>query len=217
MNKALIWKEYRDIRLPLIITVLSCAVLALFIILVNRQHTHHIFIFFSMSRSSTGIREVLIHFTVFVMCIYALLAGAESFASEYQAKTFDFLTSRSVSRDELWRCKFGIRISTLLLPVLYLILADRFLLRDKLDYQYQCIVVSSILMLFSTGLFFSTIFNRPVKAGITGLTVCIGYTAFFFRFTDSIDLFTITSVLPDIMFLTGSYLIFTKGKFTYPV
>ena len=48
MYKALIWKEYRETRLSLALTVLSCAILSLIIYATNKQNSITLFLDFNV-------------------------------------------------------------------------------------------------------------------------------------------------------------------------
>lgn len=217
MYKVLIWKEYREIRLSLAVITLSCSILALaVIILSNILDSYYVSnLRYAMPNGFDVLIPLTYIFIVSLMVLYTIIVGAEAFASEYQSKTFDFLISRAVSRNVLWYCKLSLRISTLLLPIIYFYLINQFLLMpEQASFQYQCIFAASILFLFSASFFLSSIFNRPVKAGATGVIVYLGYALIFFHFIDNYFVFAITCTIFAILILITSFIVFTKGKFS---
>lgn len=212
MYKSLIWKEYRETRLPLAIIVFSCLIISWINILLRKVGAP----FVGIGEFNNILEMSLYLFIVLFTIIYSIMAGAEAFASEYQAKTFDFLVSRAVSRKVLWCCKLGFRISTLLLPIaIYFLISEILMGPGQEDLQHQYIFAASILFVFSASFFFSTIFNRPVKAGATGLIVYLGYALVFFRFSENYPAFIITCFILAILLLIASFIIFTKGRFSY--
>jgi hypothetical protein len=216
MYKSLLWKEYRETRLSLAIITFSCVIISWINILLNNVGDSYV----AFRAPAAGIWALnalefpLYLFIVLLTVIYTIMAGAEAFSSEFQAKTFDFLVSRAVSRKVLWFCKLGFRISTLLFPItIYFFISEFLIGPDPINLMHRYIFAASALYVFSTSFFFSTIFNRPVKAGATGLIVYLGYTLLFFRFSENHPVFIITCLILAILFLIASFFIFTKGHF----
>ncbi|MFC1839142.1 hypothetical protein ACFL1N_06170 [Thermodesulfobacteriota bacterium] len=213
MYKALIWKEYRETRMSLAMTVVSCSILS-WILFATADHGsfHYLYI----NRFYLG--EPLYVIVVLLTLFYAVMTGAEAFSSEHQAKTFDFLVSRAVSREKIWYCKFGFRISTLLPPFAVFFFINKYtLLSERTNFQTQCMILLSTLFIFSACFFFSTIFNRPVKAGVCGLIVFLGYAGLFAYFSESYLIFVITCFILSVLIFFASFIIFTKGKITNAV
>lgn len=212
MYKALIWKEYRETRLPLAMTVLSCIILS-WIIYITNENVSDSYVRFNVLEQS--------FFTAIVLLIsfYAVMSGAEAFASEHQSNTFDFLVSRAVSRKVLWQCKFVFRISTLLLPIVIFLFINRYTISAQVNFlfQQQCSFALCTLLIFSASFFFSTIFNRPIKAGATGLIVFVAYAGLFDRLSDSFGAFIISCVILTTLILAASFFIFTRNKLSRAV
>ena len=216
MYKALIWKEYRETRLSLAAVILSlCTILFLTLFI------------FKEPRYSLLITAYLAEFATLPMMLYTLMAGAEAFASEYQSKTFDFLVSRTITRSRIWLFKLVFRVSTLVIPVIILLFISKPLagpIYPFSQFQLMLIVTAEILFLFSASFFFSIIFRRPFKAGITASIFCLGFGMLFFYFFEMFFDFTIVEnylafaigcAILSILILGASFVIFTKGKFSY--
>ncbi|MFC1495055.1 ABC transporter permease subunit [Thermodesulfobacteriota bacterium] len=213
MYKALIWKEYRETRLPLALTILSCSILSWILYSTVDQGS---FFYLYINRFYLG--ESFFVIIVLLIIFYAAMTGSEAFASEYQAKTFDYLVSRAVSREKLWICKSCLRISTLLPPFAVFFFINKYtLLSERTNFQTQCMILLSTLFIFSACFFFSTIFNRPVKAGVCGLIVFLGYAGLFAYFSESYLIFVITCFILSVLIFFASFIIFTKGKITNAV
>ncbi len=210
MYKALIWKEYRETRLPLAITVLGCIILSWIIYITNEKSSDPYLRFNVLEQPLFMIIEFLISF-------YTVMTGAEAFAHEYQLNTFDFLVSRAVSRKVLWQCKFAFRISTLLLPLAIFFFISRYTISEQINFQYQSVFALYALFLFSASFLFSTIFNSPVKAGATGMIVFLGYAGLFDRISDNYAAFLISCTVLTALILTASFFIFTRGKLSRAV
>lgn len=215
MYKALIWKEYRETRMSQAAVVLCfCAIITL--VLIFKDHRYSVLI-------SSGLAEL----AGLPMMFYTLMAGAETFASEYQLKTFDFLESRTITRSRIWLFKLVLRLSILVIPVivyLFTIKTATDTARATLISNPSFVMTSLILLLFSTSFFFSTIFNRPFKAGISGSIVCLGFGMPFFYIFEDYFTFTINETyfafaifcIPlSILILIASYVIFTNGRYPY--
>jgi ABC-type transport system involved in multi-copper enzyme maturation permease subunit len=212
MYKALIWKEYRETIMPLAATVLGCSILSWIFYLLSDQTYYY------------GTTDSLYLYSLFyvvsasLIALYAIMAGAEAFASEYQTNTFDFLVSRAISRGKLWYCKFVFRVFTLLLSIAVYFLFTLVLMRPReINIEHQCIFVISVLIMFSASFFFSTILNRAVKAGATGLVIYLAYAMLFMHFSDNLLIFIITSVILTALLLTASFFIFTRDKLSRAV
>ena len=215
MYKALLWKEYREMCLSLALTALGCTVLFLAIVIKGILRYSY---YESLGRPAPdGLAGLFNLIIILLLIIYPIITGSESFASEYQTRTYDFLISRAVSLDVLWYCKLASRISTLLFPIVSFILINRYLHTEEAAPKYQYIFSASVLLLFSTCFFFSTILNSPVKAGITGLIVYFGFTMLFFHFSKNYITFAISSIFLSILILGASFVIFTKSRFSYVV
>lgn len=210
MYKALIWKEYRETRLSLAMTVLSCIILS-WIIYITNENDSNIYLRFNV------LEQPLFVITVLLISFYTVMTGAEAFASEYQSNTFDFLVSRAVSRKVLWQCKFGFRISTLLLPLVIFFFISRYTISEQVNFQHQSMFALSALFLFSASFLFSIIFNSPVKAGASGLVVFLGYVGLFERLSDNYAAFILSCAILTALILTASFFVFTKGKISSPV
>lgn len=212
MFKALLWKEYRETRLSLALTSFGSTAI-FWLLFFSEMHSQQMSPQGTLKVTAYPLPGIIFNFPIIpLMTFFIIITGAESFASEYQSKTFDFLVSRAVSREEVWYSKFYLRFSMLFFPILYFIFINCFLHTKLAGLQYQCMFAGATILLFSICFFFSTIFNRPFIAGVTGIIVFFGYALLFFHFSQNYFIFAIISTIMSILILIASYVIFTKGK-----
>ncbi len=215
MIKALLWKEYRESRLSLALTSFGSTVI-FWLLFFSKMHWQYMSPQGSLEVMILPLPGIISNYPIIpLITVFTIITGADSFASEYQSKTFDFLVSRAVSRETVWHSKFGLRFSMLFFPIFYFIFINCFLHTKLAGLQYQGMFIGATILLFSMCFFFSTIFSRPFIAGVTGIIVFLGFAMLFYQFFKNYLAFSICSIILSNLILRASFAIFTKGRFLH--
>jgi len=197
MNRALLWKEWREQR-PLVLTgLLVTALMPLFLIA-------GLSAFSSRGVNLPDLAEALPGLYVLLLWpLFAVAAGAGTVATEIGDGTLGFLLSRPVSRLRVWLVKVGMAAAAFTLVVLCSGLVSWILhvvasggdagsTPGTWDIANLSLVglslAGAVLVMFSTAVFFSTVLSRAMTAAAAGLVAALTLLAGIFLVWSRMDL-----------------------------